>query len=73
MADCQCMAGCPFYNDHMKGKEGMAELYKAKYCRGDNAGCARYMVFSKMGKTAVPADLYPNMTGKAQEILSGAV
>ncbi len=72
MADCQCLPGCPFYNDHMKGMEGMKELYKTKYCRGDNSQCARFMVFQKLGKEAVPADLFPSMVDRAKEILATA-
>ena len=71
MPTCECLAGCPFFNDKMKDNEGLAEMYKAKFCLGDNLSCARYMVFKKLGKQAVPANLYPNMTERANQILSG--
>lgn len=71
MADCELLAGCPFFNDKMKTSEGLAKLYKLKYCKGDNAKCARYTVFKKLGRPAVPPGLFPNMMGQAQEIISG--
>ena len=33
---------------------------RIKYCKGDNSGCARYMVFKALGREEVPLDLYPN-------------
>jgi hypothetical protein len=71
MADCECLGGCPFFNDKMKDNDGLAWIYKRRYCQGDNTKCARYMVFSKLGKPAVPANLYPNMFEQAQAILAG--
>ena len=69
MAECECLEGCPFFNDHMKDLEGMANIYKRKYCLGDNTECARHMVFLTLGKEAVPSDLYPNMRDRARKIL----
>lgn len=71
MADCECIAGCLFFNDKMKDKQGMGGIYKKKYCLGDKLQCARYMVFKKLGKPSVPANLYPNQLERAKEILSG--
>jgi hypothetical protein len=71
MADCECLAGCPFFNDKMPDDSGLGFMYKKKYCRGDNSQCARYMVFKKLGKPAVPPNLYPNMIDRANQILSG--
>jgi hypothetical protein len=71
MADCEILEGCLFFNDKMKDSEGLGALYKKKYCLGDNSECARYMVFRKLGRHAIPANLYPNMIDRANEILSG--
>lgn len=71
MAKCECLAGCPFFNNKMKETEGLGALYKEKYCLGDNSKCARYMIFKKLGKPAVPENLYPNMIDRANKILSG--
>jgi len=70
MADCQCLTGCPFFNDKMPDTSGLGAIYKKKYCQGDPAKCARYMVFTKLGKSAVPTDMYPNMIDSARQILA---
>jgi hypothetical protein len=69
MGNCECMSGCPFFNDKMNNMPAMADMYKKKYCQTDYAGCARYMVMKKLGKPAVPADLFPNQKQRALEIL----
>jgi hypothetical protein len=56
----------------MSGMPSMADMYKKKYCQGDNTNCARYMVFKTLGKGTVPGDLFPNMAAKAQEIIKKA-
>lgn len=68
MAQCECLQGCPFFNDKMKDNDGLANIYKKKYCLTDNLACARFMVLKKKGKSAVPESLYPNMVDKAQKI-----
>jgi hypothetical protein len=55
----------------MKDNEGLGELYKQKYCLGDNTECGRYMVFKKLGRPSVPDDLYPNMYERARKIMAG--
>jgi hypothetical protein len=71
MSECECLKGCPFFNDKMKDTEGIGARYKEKYCLGNNTDCARYMVFKKLGKQAVPDNLYPNMYERAKNILAG--
>jgi hypothetical protein len=71
MADCELLAGCLFFNDKMKDTEGLGAIYKRNYCLGENSKCARYMVFKKLGKPAVPINLYPNMMDQANRIISG--
>jgi len=70
MADCASLNACPFFNDKMEQKAGMAELYKKRYCKGDNTNCARWMVASTVGKTFVPTTLYPNQTDIAKKIIT---
>jgi hypothetical protein len=70
MADCECLGGCPFFNDKMKDQAGLVELFKQRYCKGDSTRCARHMIVERLGKPAVPADLYPNMVERAQHILA---
>jgi len=69
--DCECLSACPFFNNKMQNKPGMAEMFKKKYCNGgefDN--CARYIVRKSLGKEKVPLDLYPNQMDAAKRIIS---
>ena len=70
MADCECLKGCPFFNDRMAAKPATSEMYKNAYCRGSNVQCARYVVFSALGKDAVPLDLFPNQIENAYEVIN---
>lgn len=70
MADCELLAGCLFFNDKMKVNKTIGSIYKKHYCLKDNTTCARYMVFKKLGKEAIPTNLLPNMVDQANEILS---
>jgi len=69
MADCEMIANCIFFNDKMANKPGTANLLKSKYCKGAFAECVRRQVCQRLGKDKVPADLYPNQTDRAKELL----
>ena len=69
MPECECLPGCPFFNDRMQNKPSTAGLMKKRYCLDDFNSCARHMVFLKLGKEAVPSDLYPHQTEAAEKIL----
>ncbi len=69
MPDCECLPGCPFFNDKMDKMPAMASMLKKQYCQGDFVSCARYMVKVKLGKDAVPLDLYPNQIERAEKLL----
>jgi len=70
MADCECLAGCIFFNDQMKGLESITTLMKSRLCQGDNSACARHMVFKALGKPRVPPDLFPNEVDRAQALIA---
>jgi len=70
MADCKCLAGCPFFNDKMKNMPEIAEMIKKKFCLGDSAKCARYLVFQKLGRGKVPADLFPRHFDRARDVIA---
>lgn len=70
MAECECLEGCPFFNDTMAGMPATAKLYKKTYCKGDNSQCARYMVFKALGRENIPQDLYPNDVAGAKAVLA---
>ena len=69
MAECICLPGCLFFNDRMDNMPSMTQMYKKKYCLGDNSKCARHMVFEKKGKDYVPKDLYPNQVERTKVLL----
>jgi len=56
----------------MIGLDAIKEMMKRRYCLGDNSDCARYMVFSTLGKGQVPADLIPNQPDKARAVIAAA-
>jgi hypothetical protein len=70
MTNCECLAGCIFFNDQMKGMEGIKALMKQRLCQGDNSGCARHLVFKALGKPRVPPDLYPNELDRARALVA---
>ena len=70
MADCELLQTCIFFNDKMANIPSTAEIFKMKYCHGDNAECARYMVFRKLGRPKVPQDLYPNQVDVAKSVIA---
>lgn len=71
MSDCECLAGCPFFHDQMPIDSAMGQIYKRKYCLGDNTHCARFMVFKALGKGKSPLTLFPNMVDRAHAIIAG--
>ena len=71
MADCELLPKCIFFNDKMTNMPGMADLYKSKYCKGDNSLCARFKVFGALGREKVPTDLFPNDLSRAETIIKG--
>jgi hypothetical protein len=70
MADCELLKGCLFFNDQMEGLVAAKDFLKTRYCKGDNSTCARYTVFKALGRPKVPADLFPNDSERAKQIIS---
>lgn len=69
MPNCECLGGCPFFNDKMANMGAVADMMKKRYCQTDNSKCARFMVFKALGKPAVPADLFPNQVDVAEKLI----
>jgi hypothetical protein len=69
MTDCPALPRCPFFNDTMADMPAVANLIKRRLCQGDAAGCARYRVLQALGREAVPPDLFPDQTDRAQKLL----
>ena len=72
MAECECMSGCPFFNDRMQGLEVIKDMMKKRFCLGDNTHCARYIVFKTLGGGNVPPDLVPHDEERAKSIVAAA-
>ena len=70
MADCELLKGCLFFNDKMPQDSGMGSIFKTRYCTGDSAKCARYMVAKQLGREKVPVTLYPNMADEAKALIA---
>jgi hypothetical protein len=70
MADCEKLEKCPFFNDKMADMPTAASMYKENYCKKDFEKCARLMVAKKLGSEKVPADLFPNQTDRALELIN---
>ena len=56
MEQCDCLPGCPFFNDKMTDQTGMAAIYKRRYCKGDFMRCARHLVKEAIEKAGMPED-----------------
>ncbi len=67
---CEHLQACPFYNDKMDIESGIGKMYKKRYCLGNKEECARYIVNKELGAEFVLVNLYPNMHGKADEIIA---
>lgn len=71
MADCKLLETCLFFNDKMANMPSTAEVVKIRYCREENSGCARYMIYNAVGREKVPQDLFPNHVERAKQIIDG--
>ena len=70
MPECECLYGCPFFNDKLQTVPAIAKEIKEKYCLGNNELCARYMVFKALGSKKVPSDLFPVQTDRAHKLIA---
>ena len=70
MAECECLAKCPFFNDQMANMPSLAGQIKQRFCLNAWDSCARYLVFKALGPGRAPADLYPLQLERAREIVA---
>jgi hypothetical protein len=69
MPDCDCLPGCPFFNDKMLNMPALSEMMKKRFCRGDFNSCARHKIKDALGKEKVPSDLFPSQLEKVEDII----
>ena len=72
MPDCELLQCCAFFNDQMPIESVMRKMLKDRYCLGQYSTCARYQIATRLGRAAVPDDLYPNMDQRANDLLAAA-
>jgi len=72
MARCELARDCPFFNDRLAIAHQTAEQFKARYCKGGSADCARYLVFTALGRECVPYDMAPNDLMRARRTIAAA-
>lgn len=69
MADCERLPHCIFIKEKLAKTPDSLEIFIERYCQGDYSKCARHKVFRTIGKEAVPEDLYPFETERAEAII----
>ena len=67
MSDCPVLASCRFFNDVIENMPAISESLKERYCLCDNSGCARFFIFSALGKQHLPDDVFPHEMAKARD------
>lgn len=70
MKECPKLSGCPFFNDKMANTPASSAVLKVKFCRGEFAACARFLVSEKLGPTGVPSDLFPHQAERGNRLLA---
>lgn len=72
MAECPGTATCPFFTDNMANMPSTAGALKRMFCLGTFNRCARFIVKEALGKPAVPPDLMPADSARANRLLKEA-
>jgi hypothetical protein len=68
--DCKLLEQCRFFHTNMADMPTSVSLLKTRYCKGGgSSGCARYIVYKKLGVDHVPETLLPNQLDRLEEIL----
>lgn len=69
---CELRMTCPLFNEHMQATPSARAMYRVRYCNGDHAACARYVVYLSLGRENIPGDLYPNDHLRAMDLVRAA-
>jgi hypothetical protein len=72
VGSCEIFEGCRFFEEELSALPVTAEMFRAHYCHGNHHSCARKMIVERLGRDAVPGDLFPNQVVRARKILSEA-
>lgn len=66
---CERLGICDFFIYEMK-VDSIAGRFKRRYCHSCKEACAIYMIYSALGASFIPRDLYPNEYNRALDILA---
>lgn len=70
MKVCELLAQCTVLNEEPANMPSTARALKSRYCLGSGCrACARYIIFRKLGKEKIPADLLPNQHDRVLDLL----
>ena len=75
MAECEHFSTTcrVFFSEGTIEELGIAGVLKQRYCGGpERASCARLLVHTALGSSAVPKNLWPNDTAIAAKLISRA-
>jgi hypothetical protein len=72
MSTCEYFAVCTFFAEHMSSMPSTAVLTQSNYCKNNYTACARYRVDKALGVSAVPSDLSPSESERADKIIAAA-
>ena len=70
MQECELIDNCPFYNGQLEGDEEQIKILKEKYCHKTYFKCARFMIFTALGRESVPKELLPHQKDKAYVLIA---
>ena len=70
MPVCESFDKCTFFNDQMGDLPSTAAMTQSNYCKNNYTACARYRIFHTLGEAAVPADLSPSESERADKIIA---
>lgn len=70
MQNCEFLLKCLFFNDKLKDMPKASGMMKKMYCKWHYTKCARFKIAKVLGAKAIPADLYPGDTLRANELLN---
>jgi len=69
MTDCEFLEKCPFFNDKLTNMPTASDMMKKMYCKWNHTKCARFKIATTMGRSAVPNNMFPSDTLRADELL----
>ena len=70
MATCPLAGECAFHTGTLSAPAQAVAEAERRFCDADYGKCARYVVSQAAGADSVPADLMPDMAGRAEMLIA---